>query len=193
MVAFAVLLGFTPIEPDRNVTLLIVTTIAILMACLVMLVLWEVGQLWRARKKGKAAARLHIRIVSLFAVIAAVPAILVAIVASLTLDRGLDRWFSDRTQAIVESSVTVARSYLNEHARFLVADISAIANDYERLDNVLLSNEEQLQLFMNTQARIRNIPHLQIVDKNANVLASANLPTPREWPKAPKVALHDAA
>ena len=192
VVAFAVLLGFTPIEPDRSVTLLIVTTIAILMVCLVMLVLWEVSQLWRARRKGKAAARLHIRIVSLFAVIAAVPAILVAIVASLTLDRGLDRWFSDRTQAIVESSVTVARSYLNEHARFLLADISAIANDYERLDNVLLSNEEQLQLFMNTQARIRNIPHLQIVDKNANVLASANLPTPREWPKAPKVALDDA-
>jgi len=122
VVAFAVLLGFTPIEPDRRVTFLIVTTIGILMACLVILVLWEVSQLWRARKKGKAAARLHIRIVSLFAVIAAVPAILVAIVASLTLDRGLDRWFSERTQAIVESSVTVARSYLNEHARFLLAD-----------------------------------------------------------------------
>ena len=129
--AFAVLLGFTPIEPDRQVTLMIVTTIAVLMTCLVVLVLWEVSQLWRARKKGKAAARLHIRIVSLFAVIAAVPAILVAIVASLTLDRGLDRWFSERTQAIVESSVTVARSYLDEHARFLLADISAIANDYE--------------------------------------------------------------
>ncbi|MEP1443188.1 MAG: PAS domain-containing sensor histidine kinase [Hyphomicrobiales bacterium] len=190
--AFAVLLGFTPIDPDRRVTFLIVTTIAVLMVCLVLLILWEAGQLWRARKKGKAAARLHIRIVSLFAVIAAVPAILVAIVASLTLDRGLDRWFSDRTQAIVQSSVTVARSYLDEHARFLLADISAIANDYERLDNVLISNEEQLQLFMNTQARIRNIPHLQIVDKDAKVFASANLPTPRAWPKAPKVALDDA-
>ena len=53
----------------------------------------------QARRRGRAGARLHVRIVGLFSVIAAVPAILVAIVASVTLDRGLDRWFSGRTQA----------------------------------------------------------------------------------------------
>ena len=35
----------------------------------------------------RAGARLHVRIVALFSVLAAVPAILVAVVASITLDR----------------------------------------------------------------------------------------------------------
>ena len=52
----------------------------------------------QARRRGRAGARLHVRIIGLFSVIAAVPAILVAIVASITLDRGLDRWFSDAHQ-----------------------------------------------------------------------------------------------
>ena len=54
----------------------------------------EVWHVVQARRHGRAGARLHVRIVGLFSVIAAVPAILVAIVASVTLDRGLDRLFS---------------------------------------------------------------------------------------------------
>ena len=46
----------------------------------------------------------------LFSVIAAVPAILVAIVASVTLDRGLDRLFSTRTRAVIENSLDRGRS-----------------------------------------------------------------------------------
>lgn len=192
VVAFAVLMGFTPIEPSADVTRLIVAMIALLIGCLILSVIWEGGLLWRARRKGRAAARLHIRIVSLFAIIAAVPALIVAVVASFTLDQGLDRWFSERTQTIVDSSVTVARSYLDEHARFLLADISAVANDYDRLRSVFSNNPDQRKLFLTTQARIRNIPHLQIINSSGKVLDQADLPSPREWPKAPKIALDDA-
>src|ERR1700704_4743210 len=52
-----------------------------------------------SRRRGRAAARLHVRIVGLFSVVAAVPAILVAVVASVTLERGLDRLFSRQTQS----------------------------------------------------------------------------------------------
>ena len=77
----------------------------------------EVWLVVQARRRGRAAARLHVRIVALFSVIAAVPAILVAVVASVTLDRGLDRLFSTRTRAIIENSLIVADAYLQEHAQ----------------------------------------------------------------------------
>ncbi|MBA4783211.1 MAG: PAS domain-containing sensor histidine kinase [Rhizobiales bacterium] len=192
LVAFAILMGFTGIEPNEYVTQIIAATIAGLIFCLVVTVGFEIFRLWRARLKGRAAARLHIRLVSLFAFIAAVPALIVAVVASLTLDQGLDRWFSDRTQSIVQSSVIVARSYLNEHARFLLADIDAIARDYERIGNVVQTNPSQRKLFLTTQAQIRKIPHLQIIDGNGEVIDSAHLPSPREWPEVPEVALIDA-
>ena len=74
---------------------------------------WQRGAGAPARPGG---ARLHVRIVALFSLIAAVPAILVAVVASVTLDRGLDRWFSIRTQAIIENVAVVAEAYVQEHA-----------------------------------------------------------------------------
>lgn len=192
VVAFAILMGFTPIEPTKKVAGNIVLLIGGVIAALFATVGYEILKLWRARLKGRAAARLHIRIVSLFAFIAAVPALIVAVVASFTLDQGLDRWFSDRTQSIVESSVTVARAYLNEHARFLVADIDVISRDYERIREVLDANGQQRKLFLTTQARIRNIPHLQIVDGEGEVIDSADLPSPRGWPEVPAIALEDA-
>ncbi|MEP6357075.1 MAG: PAS domain-containing sensor histidine kinase [Hyphomicrobiales bacterium] len=191
IIAFAVLMGFTSIEPTSEVTRTIAILITSLIVCLVITVGYEIFHLWRARLKGRAAARLHIRIVSLFGLIAAVPALIVAIVASFTLDQGLDRWFSDRTQSIVDSSVIVARSYLNEHARFLLADVDAIAKDYERIRDVLDQNVKQRHLFLTSQAGIRKIPHLQIIDENGEVIDQANIASPREWPKVPQVALDD--
>ena len=72
----------------------------------------EVWLVVRARRRGYAGSRLHVQIVGLFAVIAAVPTILVAVVASTTLDRGLDRFFSTRTRAMIEQSLIVADAYV---------------------------------------------------------------------------------
>ena len=78
----------------------------------------------QARRRGRAAARLHVRIVGLFSIIAAVPAILVAIVASVTLDRGLDRLFSPQTHSLIQNSLIVADAYVREHAQIVRADSS---------------------------------------------------------------------
>src|SRR3712207_6945704 len=48
--------------------------------------------------------RSHARIVSLFSLVAALPAILVAVVATVTLDRGLDPWFTGSIKAIMSRS-----------------------------------------------------------------------------------------
>jgi two-component system nitrogen regulation sensor histidine kinase NtrY len=57
----------------------------------------------QARRRGRAAARLHVQIVSLFSVIAVLPAVLVAIVANVTIDRGLDRLFSGPTREAIQN------------------------------------------------------------------------------------------
>ena len=76
-----------------------------------------------ARRRQQAGARLHVRIVGLFSVIAVLPAILWRVVASVTLDRGLDHWFSETHNAqIVENSVDVATAYLASMARSSESD-----------------------------------------------------------------------
>src|SRR5262249_34475830 len=79
--------GFTPIPPTNEVVIPILAVNAITVLVLVGLTAREVFNVIQARQRGQAGARLHVRIVGLFSVMAAVPAILLALVASITLDR----------------------------------------------------------------------------------------------------------
>src|SRR5262245_49694359 len=131
LVTFLILAGFTPIVPIHGVvvSLLLVNVAAVLI--LLGVIAHEIWQVAQARRHGQAGARLHVRIVGLFSVIAAVPVILVAVVASITLDRGLDRWFSQRTRAVIENSLIVAQAYVREHGEMMRGDISAMSVDLE--------------------------------------------------------------
>src|SRR5262249_15222054 len=104
-VTFVVLADLTPIAPTHTVVVTLLLINAVTVFLLLGIIAREVWLVVQARRRGRAAARLHVRIVGLFAVIAAVPTILVAVVASVTLDRGLDKLFSSRTQAIIENSL----------------------------------------------------------------------------------------
>src|ERR1700734_4128136 len=112
---FLVLSGLTPISPVHEVVVKLLLGNAVTGLLLLAIIGREVWQVVQARRRGRAGSRLHIQIVSLFAVIAAVPTILIALVASTTLDRGLDRFFSTRTRALIEQSLIVANAYVNEH------------------------------------------------------------------------------
>jgi two-component system, NtrC family, nitrogen regulation sensor histidine kinase NtrY len=81
----------------------------------------------RARRRGRAGARLHVRIALLFGVVAVVPAILVAVIASITLDRGLDRWFSDRTRGMLGNAVNIAQAYVRDYSLATRNDLQSLA------------------------------------------------------------------
>ncbi|ASV86142.1 sensory box protein [Ochrobactrum quorumnocens] len=115
-ISFAILIGITPITPDRNVTIALVIVNVALIVFLILLICREIFRIVSARRSGKAASRLHVRIVALFSLIAAVPAIVVAIVASVTLNLGLDRWFDTNTRDIVSSSQSLTTAYIRETA-----------------------------------------------------------------------------
>ena len=68
---FIVLAGLTPINPTNDVvvTLLAVNTLAVLL--LLGIIGREVWYILQARRRGRAAARLHVQIVELFSIIAA--------------------------------------------------------------------------------------------------------------------------
>ena len=123
LATFVVLANLTPILPTHQVVLTLLLVNALTVFLLLVFIGREVWRVLQARRRGRAAARLHVRIVALFSLIAAVPAILVAVVASITLDRGLDRLFSQQTQSLIENSMIVAEAYVREHAQIVRADI----------------------------------------------------------------------
>src|SRR3981189_3356642 len=126
---FVVLTGLTRIEPSPRVVvsfLLINTGTIVLLVGIIVREVWQVVQ---ARRRGRAAARLHVQIVSLFSVIAVLPAVVVAIVANVTIDRGLDRLFSGPMREVIQNSLIIAHAYVQEHAQLIRGDILGMAND----------------------------------------------------------------
>jgi two-component system nitrogen regulation sensor histidine kinase NtrY len=188
-VTFIVLADFTPILPTHNVVVTLLAVNAGTVVLLLGVIVREVWQIVQARRTGRAAARLHVRIVGLFSIIAAAPAILVAIVASVTLDRGLDRLFSTRTRAVIENSLIVADAYLRDHAQIVRADIMVMATDIARSKSVFEPDHAQLQQYLTFQASVRGLAAAIVIDKDLNVIARADLKINQTFAMPPRDAL----
>jgi len=170
---FVVLTGLTPIAPTHEivVTFLLINGATILV--LLAIIAREVWQVVQARRRGRAAARLHVQIVSLFSVIAVLPAVLVSIVANVTLDRGLDRLFSVRTRAVIENSLIVANAYVYEHAQLIRGDIIGMSNDIARARPLFDQDRQTFRNVLTSSANSRNLPGAMIIDKDRNILETA--------------------
>jgi len=154
---FLVLANLTPIAPVHEVVVkLLLGNLAtgLLLLAIIGREVWSVVQ---ARRRGHAGSRLHVQIVGLFAVIAAVPTVLVAVVASTTLDRGLDRFFSSRTRSMIEQSLIVADAYVSEHAQAIRGELMAMAFDLGRAKPMFDSDRERFQKFFTAQATARGL------------------------------------
>jgi len=191
-VTFLILFGLTPLEPNQFVVRSALVTNTVLAMALVFLISIEVYRLLQSRKKGRAAARLHIRIVGLFALVAAIPAILVAIVASVTLDLGLDRWFEIRTKEIVESSVNVAMAYVDESARVHVNATVSMANELDRARRLYSLDRTGFQELMNLQTRGRGMIKSQLLRDDGSVIMTAQIDEAATVPEVPAESLQGA-
>jgi len=92
------------------------------------LVLQRVVALIAARRARSAGSRLHLRLTGVFALMALIPTVSVAIFAALTVNVGLEGWFSDRVRQVVGSSLEAAQAYEDEHRGDLTKDAKALAS-----------------------------------------------------------------
>ena len=189
---FLILMGLTPIQPTQDVVIAAMVVNGLLVALLIFLVGWEITMLVLARRRGRAAARLHIRIVGLFSVVAVTPAILVAIIASVTLDRGLDNWFSTRTRAIVQNSAQIAQAYVDEQVQSLHSDLLALKADIERARPLLIEDPDRFQSFLTSAAQARNLPGAFLISSAGADVAQAELGSQDKFPPPPQPAIDSA-
>jgi two-component system, NtrC family, nitrogen regulation sensor histidine kinase NtrY len=172
---FLVLAGLTPIAPVNDVVVKLLLGNAATALLLLAIIGREVWVVVRARRRGHAGSRLHVQIVGLFAVIAAVPTVLVAVVASTTLHSALDRYFSTRTRAVIEQSLIVADAYMSEHAQAIRGEILAMAFDVGRAKSMFDSDREHFQKFFTAQATARGLSAALIIRADGSTVERADV------------------
>jgi two-component system nitrogen regulation sensor histidine kinase NtrY len=189
---FFVLMGLTSIEPTPRIVFIAMSVNGGLVAFLILVVAWELIRLLVARWRGQAAAGLHVRIVIMFSFIAAAPAVLLALTASVSLDRGLDNWFSTRTQAIVDNSLSIAQAYAEQQAAQLRIDVSAVKAQLLRAPGMLKDQPDSFATFLTTAVRDRNLSEVFVVDGDGLPVATAQGADRRDVPPPLPEALSQA-
>jgi two-component system, NtrC family, nitrogen regulation sensor histidine kinase NtrY len=171
---------------ERKALALVVATAAVALA-LAGVVLFDLVRLVRQFLKGQAAARLHLRIVGLFTLIAAVPAILIAVVASITLERGLNPWFSGALRELVTNSGAIAQGYQQQLCQNVGREMKLMAEDIDRAKRVGLYDQDRrvFASFVTSRATMLGFPYAVIMKANGEVIEKAGTGSDLE-PIAPR-------
>src|ERR1700712_4931002 len=183
--SFLIMTGATSIEPTPEVGTLIWVANGLLVLLVIALVVTEAMLLLQSRFLGQAGSGLQLRMVTMFAIAAAVPAAIVAVVATISLNQGLDQWFSERTKTMVESSRLVARSYMLEHAQVLRDDIIWVAAELEQARPTFETDRDKYQRILTAFAITRSLPFTSLIDADGDTLMRAQINVPGAPPQLP--------
>lgn len=154
------------------------------------------GRMIAARRAQSAGSRLHMRLTGVFALIAMVPTVTVAIFATLTVNFGLEGWFSDRVREVVGASLAAAEAYEDEQRRSLSADAEALARylSAAQRSSFLLSDGEIRQLLGQGQSQIqRGLREAYVIDGAAEIRSRGEGSYLFDYEPPPSAALEAAA
>ncbi len=139
------------------------------------LVVRRIYVILKHRRRNQAGSRLHVRVVSVFTMLAAAPAVLVAMFAAVFFYFGVEAWFSDRVSTALNESQEVAQAYLKEHQQVLRADALAMANDLNREAVRLSEDPVLLAQAVSAQAYLRSLTEVIVFDGSGKILARSGL------------------
>jgi two-component system, NtrC family, nitrogen regulation sensor histidine kinase NtrY len=138
------------------------------------LVLGQVGRLVAARRAQSAGSRLHLRLIGVFALLALIPTVIVAIFAGLTVNIGLEGWFSERVRQVVGTSLSAAEAYESEQHDALAEDATVLAEFINGNRSLVLymSDAEVRHVLVQGQTQIqRGLREAYIIDGTGEIRA----------------------
>ncbi len=166
---------FSPFETSPQLVLGLLLLDLVLLLALATLVAWRLVALWMARRSGTAGSRLHVRLVTLFGLVAITPTIIMAVYSTLTINLGFQAWFGSRVSQVVSASVSVAEAYVEEHKMMIRAEILAMGNDLNRALPLYYKDRGEFAGLVNQQAQLRSLADAYVVTSSGEVLAKSGM------------------
>ncbi|MCU0817114.1 MAG: PAS domain-containing sensor histidine kinase [Cypionkella sp.] len=169
LLAVATFLTLGPFNQGASSPLLRLVLLANLVYILVVaaLVIARVARLVADRRSQSAGSRLHLRLSGVFALVALVPTVLVAVFAVLTVNIGLEGWFSERVRSVVGSSLNAAEAYERQSREDLVEDAVALSAylNVARQSSFFLADDQMRPLLSQGQAAVqRGLKEAYLID-----------------------------
>jgi len=163
-----------------------------LLALLVSVITWRVYNLWKSLRVGSAGSQLQKRILILFSLVTITPTLIVAIFSTLFFNLGIQTWFNERVQTTVNESLVVAEAYLAEHKENIRGDAIAMAADLSRAAGIALTDPQEFNRIVDTQATMRLLTEAVVLQGN-RIIAQGKLSFSLAFEHIPQDVLERAA
>ncbi|MBP0481904.1 PAS domain-containing sensor histidine kinase [Sagittula sp. M10.9X] len=176
VLALATFMVLGPLDQGASTRSLRLVLLADLVYVLLLagLVLTRVARMVAARRRQSAGSRLHLRLTAAFVLMALLPTITVAVFAVLTINIGLETWFSTRVQNVVAASRGAAEAYEAQTRDGLTQDAGELAAYLDRSRSLLAQhpNLALRQLLADGQAQIqRGLSEAFVIDRTGAIQA----------------------
>jgi two-component system nitrogen regulation sensor histidine kinase NtrY len=176
ILAFATFLVLGPLDRGASALSLRLVLLADLVYVLFVatLVLGTIARMIAARRAKSAGSQLHLRLTGLFALIALIPTVTVAVFAGLTVNVGLEGWFSERVRQVVGASLAAAEAYREDERLALIQDAESLAIYLEtaRRGDVFLGDGALRQLLNQTEGVVqRELAATFVIDSAGEIRA----------------------
>ena len=157
-------------DPDASSALPTMQVSLLLMAILVpaMALLVFIGRRVALQRSAGSTARLHVRLVFFFSMVAAIPTLLVAGFAAFLFQTGVDFWFSDDSRGLMENANVLAQSYYDANQRDVKDETITMASDMRAILERYSINDAEFPDFYAFQAQSRKISESLILQRMAD-------------------------
>lgn len=146
--------------PTLQVSLLLMAILVPAMALLVF-----VGRRVALQRSAGSTARLHVRLVFFFSMLAAVPTLLVAGFAAFLFQTGVNFWFSDDSRGLMENANILAQSYYDANQRDVSDETITMASDMRKILERVPTADDDFQYLYAYQAQSRKISESLILQR----------------------------
>ncbi len=170
---FLILNGLTSIVPTGEVVLWTLGVNTAFVLAIMGIIGFQVVKLLKARKR-QAGAGLHFRIAGVFSLVSLFPAVLLAIFATVSIDRTFDTFFSTRVKSIVSNSVEVAQAYMQESGQTIRSDLVGVGREVEEKAALYQEDKAAFDRFFSAAVALRAVPAAFIIDSKGALLAAAS-------------------
>ena len=95
---------------------------------------------------------------------------MVAVVASVTLERGLGAWFTGSIKELMENTVTIARAYRDQQCTQLARETQLMAADINRAKVLYDADRAVFRDFVNSRSVFLSFPLTMILEPDGTVV-----------------------
>ncbi|QGM44980.1 sensor histidine kinase NtrY-like [Methylocystis heyeri] len=175
LATFLVMAEFGPLTPngDTLFALYIVDGAAlVILAAMVFGQSWTLFKAWRA---GEAAARLHVRTVGFFSVVALAPALILAVVGSVSLDRALNPAIMANLKGFVHNTAEAARVFRETQCGALLQEAQLTASDLDDASGLFIVDRVRFHQYFAKRARFLGFSAAALVKPTGEILDRVNI------------------